>query len=160
MRRGSFRRRLLVTFVGLVALTALLLGLGAYVFASYTLNDRLVDESTRQARFNVETLSIQLLPAAPTREQIEEGNLAEAFFIRGGAETLIDFGDGERPYVSSFALSDALGQLSPELRSLVAQGELGYQRLTIGGDPYLVVGGRRPPAGPGLPAGPDFYFFF
>jgi len=160
MRRGSFRRRLLVTFVGLVALTALLLGLGAYVFASYTLNDRLVEESTRQARFNIETLSIELLSPTPSRAEIEESQLAQAFFIRGGAETLIDFGGSERPYVSSFALSDALGQLSPELRSLVAAGQLGYQRLTIAGEPYVVVGGRRPPAEPGLAGGPDFYFFF
>jgi signal transduction histidine kinase len=155
----SFRRRLVVTFVGLVALTALLIGLGAYAFASLTLNQRLYDESRQQAAFNIGTLSIELLSDTPTREEIEESRLAEAFFIRGGAETLIDFGEGD-PYVSRFALSNALPVLSPELHRIVEEGGLGYQRLTIDGQPYLVMAGRRPSAGPGLPDGPDFYFFF
>ncbi|HEV8546566.1 MAG TPA: HAMP domain-containing sensor histidine kinase [Candidatus Limnocylindrales bacterium] len=155
----SFRRRLVVAFVGLAALAAALVGVGAYLFASVTLNERLLQESRQQASFNIETLSRQLLSDRPTKDEVIQSGLAEAFFLRGGAETIIDFGDGD-PYLSALRLGGALELLSPELKQIVASGNLGYQRVTVGGEPYLVLAGRRPSAGPGLPAGPDFYFFF
>ncbi|MBA3778406.1 MAG: HAMP domain-containing histidine kinase [Chloroflexi bacterium] len=149
----GFRRRLVVTFVALVAITAVLLGVGSYLFVDLSLNKRLVDESTQQANFNIAFLADESLSVAPTREELARSGLVEAFRLRGGAETLADFGDGD-PVVSRFELREAAPELSPALRSLVASGSIGYQRLVVGGEPYLVVGGRRPPAGP------DFYFFF
>ena len=44
--------------------------------------------------------------------------------------------------------------MDPDLKEIVASGRLGWQWLDLAGDPYLVVGGRRPEAGP------DFYIFF
>lgn len=159
MLGGGFRRRLVVAFVGLAALAALIIGVGAYAIAAVRLNERLVEESAQQARFNIGTLAMELLSASPSRAEVIESGLAEAFFLRGGAETIIDFGDGD-PYLSSLRLRGLLEQLSPEIEAIVAAGRLGYQRVSLAGEPYLLVGGRRPAAAEGLQPGPDFYFLF
>jgi two-component system, OmpR family, sensor histidine kinase MtrB len=157
---GSFRRRLLVAFMALVVLTVLLVGVGSYVFASFALEQQLKDDSERQARFDIGVLAAERLPAEATREDVESSGLAEAFFLRGAAETVIDFGDGD-PYVSAFRFRDLLSRVSPELRALVAQGDLGFERLDLDGEPYLVMAGRRPATAGGVaPNGPDFYLLF
>jgi hypothetical protein len=40
------------------------------------------------------------------------------------------------------------------LTSIVDRGEIGFERLTLGGTPYLVTGAQRPNGGPA------FYFLF
>lgn len=151
--RGGFRRRLIFTLVGLVAVTAAVLGTGAYVFVSASLHERLVRDSVAQARFDIEVLAAERLPLETTAEAAAESGIAEAFRRRGEAETLIDFGNGD-PFVSTLTVRDALGALSPELRAIVARGNLGYQWMHVGETPYLTVGGRRPPDGP------DIYVLF
>jgi two-component system sensor histidine kinase MtrB len=149
----GFRGRLVITIVALVALTSAVLGVGSYLFVGFSLRDQQLSEARRQAEFNLVVLAAEALPDTVTREALVASDLDEAF-RRRGAETVVDFGQGE-PYVSSLAVTDALGRLSPELTGIVRGGrELGYQRLTIDGEPYLVIGGRRPPGGP------DFYFFY
>ena len=44
--------------------------------------------------------------------------------------------------------------ISTELREIIGGGSFGYEFVTVDETPSLVVGGRRPPAGP------DFYFFY
>ena len=151
--RGSFRRRLVATFVALVALTALILGVASYLLVSYSLNDRLVRDSRQLASFNISVLAAGRLPEKPTRADFERSGLLEAFRLREGAETLVDFGDND-PFVSSLRFQGVPGQISNQLRTIVAAGNLGYERITVGDEPFLVVGGRL------KPNGPDFYFLF
>jgi signal transduction histidine kinase len=151
--RPGFRRRLTVTFVALVALTVLSLGLGSYLLVSYSLNQRLLGESTRLTDFNVSVLAAERLPERPTREDFEASGLFEAFGRRGGSGTIVDFGDGD-PLVSNLRFRNVPARLSPDLRRIAADGNVGYERLTVEDAPYLVTGARLPPAGP------DFYFLF
>ena len=148
------RGRLLVTLVGLVALTSVVLGTGAYLYVATSLRDQQLDDATAQTDFNVGVLADQLLEPDATREQLLASGLIEALQLRGGAGAVVDFGDGD-PVTWGFAAAGAFGRLSPELRSIVAGGEIGFERLTLAtGVPYLVTGARR------TTGGPTFYFLF
>ena len=149
MRR--FRTRLVVTVIGLVALTAVLLGAGSYLFVSRSLRGQFARDAAAQAEFDIaELASEERLPAGAGLEEFEASGLAEAIRRRGGTELYVEFGEGEAPYASGFAVAGAPGLFDPALREVVASGRLGWQWLDLGGDPYLVVGGRRPAAGPDL----------
>ncbi|MDP8958241.1 MAG: HAMP domain-containing histidine kinase [Actinomycetota bacterium] len=152
IRLGGFRGRLVVTLVALVALTALVLGSGAYLFMSRSLRARLVQTAVEDAAFNLTELAVAGLSGSPTLEELEASDLEDAFRRRGGAETFVDLG-GEH-FASRFAFRDTLGVVSPRLVELVTSGRLAHQWVRLDDVPYLVVGGRRPPDGP------DFYFFF
>jgi signal transduction histidine kinase len=148
------RGRLLVTVVGLVALTSIVLGAGAYLYVATSLRDQQLDEAIAQTDFNVGVLADQLLPPDATPDELAASRLVEAFELRGSAGTIVDFGDGDR-VTSGFAAAAAAARLSPELTSIVDGGRIGYQRLTLeDGAPYLVTGARRPSGGP------SFYFLF
>jgi two-component system, OmpR family, sensor histidine kinase MtrB len=147
------RGRLLVTIVGLVALTSIVLGVGAYLYVATSLREQQQGEAIAQTDFNVGVLADQLLPPDATRDDVAATNLLEAFELRGGVGTIVDFGDGD-PVTSGFAAANAFARLSPELTTIVDRGEIGFERLTIGGTPYLVTGARRPDGGPA------FYFLF
>ena len=77
--------------------------------------------------------------------------LPEAFKLRGEVDTIADFGDSN-PYTPARLLG-ALDELSPDLRAIVARGQLGYAWQTLRGEPVLVLGGRQG-------ATPDLYFVF
>jgi two-component system sensor histidine kinase MtrB len=150
----GIRGRLLVTIVGLVALTSIVLGVGAYLYVATSLRDQQQDEAVAQTDFNVGVLADQLLPADPSREELADSGLITAFELRGDAGTIVDLGDGD-PVTSGFAAADAVARLSPQLVAIVERGEIGFERLNLGdGRPYLVTGARR--AG----GGPAFYFLF
>jgi len=155
----GFRSRLLVTLVGLVALTSVVLGSGAYLFVAASLREQLLADATTQTQFNVAILAQDVLAADVTADDPAVQAYLRAIQQRGESGAVIDFGDGE--LVSSvFALDDVVARTSPALRSLVAEGLVGFERLTVraaGGTEetsYLVTGARR------TPAGPDFYFVF
>jgi signal transduction histidine kinase len=150
---GSFRRRLVVTFVALVALTALALGIATYALAANSLRQRVIEESTQLANFNIGTLAGEALPERPTRADVERSGLIEAFRLRGGTETIVDFGDGD-PVISSLRFRSVPTLLSDQVKGIVASGRVGYEWLGVEGEPYLVVGGRLPPNGP------SFFFLF
>jgi two-component system sensor histidine kinase MtrB len=148
------RGRLLATIVGLVLFTSIVLGAGAYAYVAISLRDQQLDEALARTDFNVGVLADQLLPPDATREEFGRSGLIQAFELRGGAGTLVDFGDGD-PVTSGFAAAGTFARLSPEMRAIVARGEIGFERLTLGdGTPYLVTGARRPTGGPA------FYFLF
>jgi two-component system sensor histidine kinase MtrB len=150
----GIRGRLLVTIVGLVALTSIVLGVGAYLYVATSLRDQQQDEAVAQTDFNVGVLADQLLPADVSREELADSGLITAFELRGDAGTIVDLGDGD-PVTSGFAAADAVARLSPQLVAIVERGEIGFERLNLGdGRPYLVTGARR--AG----GGPAFYFLF
>jgi two-component system sensor histidine kinase MtrB len=135
------RGRLTFTIVALVALTAALLGVGAYLFVDYSLHDRFRTDAANQARFDLSVLIPRTLPAA-TREALNESGLQETFGRRD-VILVADFGD-VTPEFSPL--------LSDDFRAAVDRGEIGYQWATIGGRQDLVVGGRLP--------GSDAIFYF
>jgi hypothetical protein len=147
------RGRLLVTIVGLVALTSVVLGAGAYLYVATSLRGQQQEQAVAQTDFNVGVLADQVLPAGATKQDVVDTGLIGAFELRGGAGTVVDFGDGD-PLTSGFVAANALARLSPELRSLVEGGEIGFERLALDGTPYLVTGAVRPNGGPA------FYFLF
>jgi two-component system sensor histidine kinase MtrB len=149
----GLRFRLAFALVALVALTVTAIGVGTYAFVDARLRDGLLDDAQRQAQFNLSVLVPERLPGGVTREGLADDALARAFRLRGDVETVVDFADGELPYVSNLSLLRALDDVPPTMRATVDAGRLGYAWQTVGGAPSLVVGGR--PSG-----GPAFYFIF
>ena len=136
------RARLTATLVALVVLTALVLGVGSYVFVHASLHDRFLDDAAAQARFDLEVL----IPGAGVGSSPSVGDLEEAGVLRAirqrRTQTIVDVRDG----------STSLALFSPELVDRVRRGELAYQWTSVSGRPSLVVAGQLPPTGP------DFYF--
>jgi signal transduction histidine kinase len=149
----GIRGRLLATVVGLVAMTSLILGAGAYGYVATSLRDQHLAEARLQTNFNVAVLAADALPTNATRDDLAQSGLLERIQLRGSAGTLVDFGDGD-PYASGLAFAGALRTLSEELQAIVAAGQIGYQRLDLDQRPFLAMGARLPPGGP------DFYFFY
>src|SRR5712692_2563856 len=131
IRPGGLRRRLVVAFVLVAAVSA-----GALAVASYLL--------VRQARLqgSLTTSAVEAredLNLAATITYPEAGGFVRAYEQRGTHVVLI-FSGGRRVW------SDARVNppIPPVLRSFVRQGQLGYQRMDVGGLPYLVLAGRVP----------------
>jgi signal transduction histidine kinase len=133
------RRRLTIAFGLAVGLTAVALAAGSYFVVRHNLLSDSVKSSAKQARKNL-TLAPSYLP--------DTKNLLGAYSRTGGFET-IGFAKGQ-PFASKLFLEPK--EVPASLRRIVGRGQLGYQRETISGTHYLVVGG---PAG-----GAELYFFF
>jgi signal transduction histidine kinase len=145
------RARLTVTFVALVALTAILLGAGAYLFVQASLRDQVLRDASTQAKFD---LSVVVpgrdLPSAPTPDDVTNSRILDTFHQRE-VEAIVDLG----PKGVAGSLPDASGVLAAmpaDLRDRVARGELAYAWTTVAGRPCLVIGGRV------AASGPAFYF--
>lgn len=151
----SFRTRVAATIVVLVAATAALVAILSFTLVQRSLRSQLIDAAVDQSDFNVGVLaSPEVLPADAGLADFEASGLAARFLQRGSDGLYVEFAEGDETYASSFQLNDAGALLAPVVRDLVASGRFGYQFITIGGEPRLIVGARRPPQGP------DFYFVF
>jgi signal transduction histidine kinase len=139
---GGLRRRLAVAFTLAVGVSCALLAAGSYFVVRHNLRADSVDSGARQARRN--------LVVAPAYLR-DSPNALLAAYQRGGGDFLTVGVRRGRPFSSSFSVG--LRQVPDDLRRVVARSELGYQRVTVAGTPYLVVGG---PAGMGT----QLYFFF
>ena len=140
---GGLRRRLTIAFVLAVGLSAAALAAGSYFVVRHNLLADSVNAAAVQARRNLD-----IAPAYLRRPHGEDDLLA-AYERRGDFETVgVEHG---RTFVSSTEVS--LREVPSALRRIVGRGELGYQRETVAGTHYLIVGG---PAG----GGADLYFFF
>ncbi len=147
----GIRARLTVTLVALVALTAVLLGAGAYLFVESSLHDQVLRAAAAQARFDLSvTVPNRGLPAAPTQNDIIDSGLRQTFLQRD-VDTIIDVSSGD-PVVSNPDLVGVLATLPADLTRRVAGSELAYAWMTIAAKPSLVVGGRA------VDAEPAFYF--
>jgi signal transduction histidine kinase len=134
------RRRLTIAFVLAVGVSAVALAAGSYFVVRHNLLADSVKSASKQSRKNLR-LAPTYLPGSPD-------GLLRAYRSIGGFETVL-VGRGQ-PY-SSFKVR--LQQVPKSLRRLVQQrGELGYQRETVAGTHYLVVGGPS--------EGAELYFFF
>lgn len=148
---GGVRARLTASLVALVALTAVVLGVGGSWFADVRLHDQVLQDAAAQAKFDLfVVVPGRQLPDQPTAADVKSSGLADTF-RRGSVETYVDLGAGA-DFVSTEALSELLGALPLEMRERIDQGELRYAWTSVGGVSSLVVGGR--PAG----GGPAFYF--
>ena len=152
MTLRGIRGRIVVTVIGLVALTSAVLGVAAYAYVATSLRDQQLASARELTTFNATVLAPDLLPAGANATSPATASLAASFASRGIAGTIVDFGDGN-PFVSGLSAQGAIGQLSPELRRVVGAGDVGYQRLTIDGTPYLLTGARTA-------RGPELFFLF
>ena len=148
---AGIRGRVAIVVVTLVAVTAVVLGVGASVFVDASLRDQLRADALRQAEYDLGVLIPTVLPDGIDRASLAASGLLETFRLRGDVETIVDFGDGD-PVVSAFDLVGALAGLPPELRPIVDRAEIGYAWTSVAGRPALVLAGRP---GAGEPA---FYF--
>ena len=134
------RRRLTIAFVLAVGASAAALAAGSYFVVRHNLLADSVKSASKQSRRN--------LQLAPTYLPDNPNKLLAAYRGMGGFDTVgVDEG---QPFQSGFGAT--LKQVPAGLRRLVKQGQLGYQRETVTGKHYVVVGG---PAG-----GAELYFFF
>ncbi len=148
-RLHGVRARLTLTLVALVAATAILLGVGSYLFVDRTLHQQILDVAADQARFDLTvTIPDAGLPSPPTPSDIADSLLLQRFQQRG-FEAVIDLGD-QGAAISNSDLGDAravIDALPVDLTSHVAGGQLAYAWTTVGTQPSLVVGGPVGPSG-------------
>ena len=140
------RARLTVTLVALVALTAVVLGVGSYLFIDGRIHEQALTEAQRDATFDLAVLAPRSWPADPTVVSVTA--FAETI-RRPDVDLIVDYGAPD-PVVSNSQLFGALDRLSPSFLALVDGGQLAFEWTRIAGGPVLVVGGRMPPAGPEL----------
>ena len=126
------RRRLTIAFVLAVGASAAGLAAGSYFVVRHNLLADSVKSASKQSRRN--------LQLAPTYLPDNPNKLLAAYRGMGGFDTVGV--DGGQPFQSGFGAT--LKQVPAGLRRLVKQGQLGYQRETVTGKHYVVVGG---PAG-------------
>src|SRR5436190_812079 len=147
----GIRARLSATLVALVALTAILLGTGAYVFVENGLRDQVLRDAHDQAAFDLAVIVPAAdLPPDPTRDDIGDSRLLDTFHARG-VGAIVDLA-ANGVAVSSSELEGVVDALPADLRDRVASGQLAYAWMTVAGAPSLVVGGRVGGTGPA------FYF--
>jgi two-component system, OmpR family, sensor histidine kinase MtrB len=145
------RARLAGALVLLVAVTAVVLGVGAFAFVDARLHQQTLADAANQATFDLTVIVPgRQLPTRPTVEDITRSGLVDTFRQRG-VDTLVDVGDGET-VKSNDQLDGLLEQLPPDVPARVGRGELAFAWIDIAGRPRLVVGGLAPGGGPA------FYF--
>ena len=135
----TLRRRLTIAFALAVGVKAIALAAGSFFVVRHNLLRDSARSSAKQARQNLR-IAPTYLPGRPDK-------LLANYRTSGGFETvLVSRG---RTYSSSFL---SLRQVPGGLRALVKKGQLGYQRETVAGTHYLVVGAPS--------KGAQLYFFF
>jgi len=135
IRPGSLRRRLTIAFLLVAGLSAAALAAASYAIVREARLSDSVDRSVEQSRFNL-VLANETLTPSPSTQEINQ--LLAAYERRGGFETVA--ATGPRRFSSTVSLG--VQEVPPALRELVASGKLGWERVDVGGTPYLVVGGR------------------
>jgi two-component system, OmpR family, sensor histidine kinase MtrB len=135
----TLRRRLTIAFALAVGVTAVALATGSYFVVRHNLLRDSVHSSAKQSRQNLR-VAADYLPGRPEK-------LLTAYKTTGGFDTVLR--TGGRTYSSKFL---SLRQVPADLQAVVRKGQLGYERKTVAGTPYLVVGG---PA-----KGAQLYFFY
>ena len=134
IRAGGLRRRLVIAFVLVAAISA-----GALAIASFLL----VRQARLQGPLNARAAEArQDLRLAASIRYPEAGDFVRAY-ERRDTHALLVF-PRRRAVPSNPHVNPAV---PVSLRDIVRQGKLGYQRLEVGGTPYLVVGGKVPGSG-------------
>jgi len=147
VRTGRLRRRLTVAFMLMAGLSAAVLAASSYLIVREARLSDSVDRSLEQSRFNL-VLAGEILGRNPTETQTND--LLAAYRRRGAFETVGK--SSGRTFSSSLSLG--YPQVPDGLKRIVVSGRLGYERKTVVGQRYLVVGGRV--AG----SNTELYYFF
>jgi signal transduction histidine kinase len=147
IRPGSLRRRLTVAFLLVAGLSAAALAVASYAIVREARLSDSVDRSVEQSRFNL-VLANETLSADPSAQEIEQ--LLSAYERRGGFETVGT--TGTRRFSSS--VSVGIQEVPADLRAVVANGTVGYERVDVAGTRYLIVGGKVEKAGT------ELYYFY
>ncbi len=147
----GIRGRIAITLVALVAVTVAAIGVGVYAFVDASLRSRLIADARQQVDYNLSVLLPGADPPPVDAASFQASGLPTAFALRGSGRVIADFGDGD-PYEPG-DLAGALSSLAPELRAIVAAGQLGFAWQPVAGEPSLVVGGRQE-------SGPELYFVY
>jgi signal transduction histidine kinase len=129
---GRLRRRLTAAFVLVAGLSAGALALGSFLLVRGSRLSESLERAEEEARFDL-TLATSL------QEQTDLQGFVTRYQQERRVRALLLF--GEQRFASSPGVDLAVPS---ELRAVVQRGELGYQRLEVGGAPFLVVGGRPP----------------
>ena len=120
-------RALALTLVALVAVTVAAIGIGVYAFVDASLRDRLVADARQQVDYNLAVLLPGRGPAADRRSQrSRRAACPTRSRCAGSGRVIADFGDGARTSPADLARR-AWRQVSPELRAIVASGQLGLR---------------------------------
>jgi two-component system sensor histidine kinase MtrB len=135
---------LTATIVALVALTALVLGVAAYLFVDARLHQQQLTDADNQARFDLSVLIPPRLDNPPTPEQVAD--LATAFQARALGTIIIP--DGGDPSYEPATLRGTLETIPADVRALVDGGQIAYSWQAVQGRPSLVIGGRSAGTGP------------
>jgi signal transduction histidine kinase len=136
----------MLVFVLAAGLSAAALAGSSYLVVREARLSDSVDRAVDQARFNL-ILARETLEQPPTAEKI--ATLLDAYERRGGFVTV---GRAGQRQVSSLSLGPQ--HVPGDLRALVADGELSYERTEVSDVRYLVVGGQVPARET------ELYFFF
>ncbi|HEX2756656.1 MAG TPA: hypothetical protein VHM48_14400, partial [Candidatus Limnocylindrales bacterium] len=132
------RARLTATIVFLVVLTAIVLGVAAYVFVDTRLHQQTLEEARDQARFDLSVLAPPILGDPPTPQSIEA--LAAAFRFRSLESIIVPVGG--LPSYDPTSLDGTIDRIPASVRQYVAGGQIAYSWQTVDGVPSLIVGGR------------------
>ena len=123
------RARLAGALVLLVAVTAVVLGVGASVFVDARLHQQTLQDAAAQARFDLTvTVPGRQLPAEPSIDDVTRSGLT-ATFLRRNVDSVIDLGAGESVR-SNDALGDLLDRLPPDVPVRVGAVSLWTARLS------------------------------
>ena len=147
IRSVSFRRRLIVAYVLVAALSA-----GVLAIASYLLvRDARLTDSLHASAF-VARVDLNLAQdLAPNAQTLAPGGFVQSYEREGSGTHVVLVFPGRAPVASDPRVNPPIP--GPVIR-LVDTGQLGYARIAVGGRPFLVVGGRAPGSSARL------YFFF
>jgi two-component system sensor histidine kinase MtrB len=137
----------MLAFMLVAGLSAAILAVSSYLIVREARLSDSVDRALEQSRFNL-VLAGEMLGEHPTTAETSE--LLDAYERRG------TFAVVGRTDARTFSSSLSLGptQVPQDLRQLVAEGQLAYERRDLGGVPYLIVGGRVPSSNT------ELYYFF
>jgi two-component system sensor histidine kinase MtrB len=131
LRPGGLRRRLVIAFVLVAAVSAGVLAVASYLLVQQARLQGSLSASSAQAREDLNLAATITYPLAP--------DFVNAYEQRGTHAVLVFPGGLRVP-------SDT--QVNPpipaELVNVVHQGPLGYQRVHVAGRPYLILGGQVP----------------
>jgi signal transduction histidine kinase len=141
---GRLRRRLVLAFALSAGMAAAVLAAGSFLLVREARLDDSRDRALEQSRFNL-VLASEVLPAEGPEA------LLDAYARRGNFETVLLVDGNDFP--SSLSLGGE--QVPADLRDLVAEGQLAYERTEVADTRYLVTGGQVP----GLEEDEAYFFF-
>ena len=130
---GRLRRRLILAFALSAGIAAAALAAGSFLLVREARLDDSRDRALEQSRFNL-VLAAEVLPSEGPEA------LLDAYARRGGFETVL-LVDGE-DFPSSLSVGEE--QVPEDLQTLVAEGQLAYERTEVADTRYLVTGGQVP----------------